>query len=213
MAEIIETANTAYEERDKANDQIEQLRNKAKREAKDFESDLKDISIIAQNHRTALDSVNKNNEKKNESMEAQKMSQNNDKMNKNKSTKGLKSQNIDTQLAEKHNRLKMDYAKIEAATRIKDFKKLTETFAEHETNNFEKFKYVIELSNQIEFLEHQIAEHKEEMKKNQDKGNNSSVAKYKQLKELDDQSLTYQKRSENFELKYNNSQKILNSIT
>lgn len=51
MAEIIETANSAYEERDKANDQIENLKQQAKREAKDFENELKELSQLAEKNR------------------------------------------------------------------------------------------------------------------------------------------------------------------
>jgi len=44
MASIIESANTAYEERDIANEQIDDLKQQAKREASDFERELKDLS-------------------------------------------------------------------------------------------------------------------------------------------------------------------------
>ena len=44
MADVIESANSAYEERDKANDQIQNLKSQAKREASQFENDLKDLS-------------------------------------------------------------------------------------------------------------------------------------------------------------------------
>jgi len=44
MANIIEQANTAYEERDKANDLIASLKQIAKRESTDFEKELRDLS-------------------------------------------------------------------------------------------------------------------------------------------------------------------------
>ena len=95
MAEIIETANNAYEERDKANDQIESLRSKAKREAKDFENDLKEISQLAETNKMAIDLINKTNERKNDRQDTADLNAAADKMNRNRSTKGLKSQNID----------------------------------------------------------------------------------------------------------------------
>ena len=82
-----------------------------------------------------------------------------------------------------------------------------------EEENFEMFKYVIELSNQIEFLEHQISEYKDEIKDFTGKGNSNTAMKNKHLKELDDLSLTCQNRSNFLEAKYSQAQKTLNSIT
>lgn len=44
MADIIETANTAYEARDKANDLIQSLKQQAKRESAEFEKELRELS-------------------------------------------------------------------------------------------------------------------------------------------------------------------------
>lgn len=44
MADIIESANSAYEERDKANDEIQNAKSQAKRESADFEKDLRELS-------------------------------------------------------------------------------------------------------------------------------------------------------------------------
>lgn len=213
MAEIIETANNAYEERDKANDQIDSLRSKAKREAKDFENELKDISQLAENNRIAIELINKNNEKRLERADQGDANSMADKIAKTKSSKGLKSQNIDPQLQEKHYKLRLDYVKIEVTTNIKKFDELIDTFKKLEETNFEKFKYVIELSNEIEFVEHQIAEYKSEMKNFLEKGNSKTENKTKHLKELDDKSQSCQAKAQFFESKYSSSQKTLNSIT
>lgn len=214
MAEIIETANNAYEERDKANDQIDSLRSKAKREAKDFENDLREITQRAETNRAQIEILSKNNDNKyDRGMEmGGEGNQQLEKTNKGKSSKGLRSQNIDPQLQEKHEKLRLDFSKIQAATQIKSFHTLLDTFKEMEEKNFEKFKFVIEQSNQIEFLEHQIGELKEDMKKYQGKSNGFTPQKNKHLKELDDRSLTAQQKAQFFESKYNNSLKILNSI-
>lgn len=55
MADIIETANTAYEERDKANDLIQSLKQQAKRESADFEKDLRELSQIMEKNKKTLD--------------------------------------------------------------------------------------------------------------------------------------------------------------
>lgn len=213
MAEIIETANNAYEERDKANDQIDGLRSKAKREAKDFETELKDISSQAENNKITMEIMNKNYEKKMDRVDQREINSVNDKITKIKSSKGLKSQTVDPQLAETHYKLRMDYVKIELTTNIKKFDELIETFKKLEETNFEKFKYVMELSNEIEFVEHQIAEYRTEKKNHLEKGNSKTENKTKHLKELDDKSQSCQSRAQFFESKFNSSQKTLNSIT
>lgn len=213
MAEIIETANNAYEERDKANDNIDSLRSKAKREAKEFENDLKEISKLAEQRRKAAEMLRNTNERKNERNESTELNVHAEKTNKNKSAKGLKNNTIDPQLQEKNHRLRADYMKIELTTGLKNFKSLADTFKEMEESNFEKFKYVIELSNQIEFIEHQIAEYRDEIKEFQGRGNSNTAMKNKHLKELDDLSLTCQNRSNYLEGKYAYSQRTLGTIT
>ena len=46
MADIIEKANNAYEDRDKANNQISSLKQQAKKEAVDFEKEIKEIGHL-----------------------------------------------------------------------------------------------------------------------------------------------------------------------
>ena len=57
MANIIETANTAYEERDRANDQIQNLKMLAKKESENFEKDLRELSHIMEKNKKALDYI------------------------------------------------------------------------------------------------------------------------------------------------------------
>ena len=46
MADIIEKANNAYEDRDKANNQIQSLKTHAKKEAVQFEKEIKEMSHL-----------------------------------------------------------------------------------------------------------------------------------------------------------------------
>lgn len=57
MASIIEVANTAYEDRDKANDYIENLKHQAKRESSDFEKDLRELSQLMEKNKKTLDYI------------------------------------------------------------------------------------------------------------------------------------------------------------
>lgn len=46
MADIIEKANNAYEDRDKANNQIKSLKQQAKKQASEFEKEIKEMSQL-----------------------------------------------------------------------------------------------------------------------------------------------------------------------
>lgn len=46
MADIIERANNAYEERDKAHNQIQTMKIQAKKEAGEFEKEIKEMSSL-----------------------------------------------------------------------------------------------------------------------------------------------------------------------
>lgn len=64
----------------------------------------------------------------------------------------------DQQIIEKLEKYIEDAAKIEAATQITELDKLLSIFKKNEEKNFNMFKYVNELSNEIEALEKAIAE-------------------------------------------------------
>ena len=57
MASIIESANSAYEERDKANDQIQNLKQQSKREESDFQNELKSLAELMEKHKKTLDYI------------------------------------------------------------------------------------------------------------------------------------------------------------
>ena len=59
---------------------------------------------------------------------------------------------------EKIQKLEEELSKIQAATQITDFDKLVNIFIKNEEKNFQMFKYVNELSNEIESLEKVIGE-------------------------------------------------------
>ena len=53
MADIIEKANNAYEDRDKANSQINALKQQAKKEAGEFEKEIREVSHLLEKMKLA----------------------------------------------------------------------------------------------------------------------------------------------------------------
>lgn len=211
MAEIIETANSAYEERDKANDQIEHLKQQAKREAKDFENELKELSQLAEKNRKTLEYIKMVKLKKDDQNTAHDPIES-EKISNKKSQAKFKEQIFDQKIREQHKKLELDYAKIQAATNIKSFNDLITNFIEIEEKNFNMFKYVNDLSNQIENEEKTIAEYKEEKKRYEGKGNELTIQKKRYLKELEEKSSNSRDKTELFESKSMAGQRSLNSV-
>ena len=209
MAGIIETANNAYEARDRANNEIESLKDQAKREAEDFQNQLKDLAQLAETNRKAREFANMASDNKHDDYNRD---MDNDKTIKAKNQRLLKETAIDPHLAEEFNELKLHYCKIEAATNISDIDVLIKDFEDMEDKNFNLFKYVVDLSNEVETLENQIKEFKEEKKKYDGNGGANTMQKNKYLKNLDNESLNSRNKTEFYSSKCSSAQKTLNSV-
>jgi chromosome segregation ATPase len=132
MANIIETANTAYEQRDIAQEELATLIQQAEREKIEFENGLKQVNESMKKYNEMSDFMkNKNNEK----AELEKMNidhknindddtQQLDTLNQNKDKQNTAS----ASLLEKVESYEETFAKIEAATGIHDIDELINTF-------------------------------------------------------------------------------------
>lgn len=122
MANIIEKANTAYEERDKANSQIQNLKQQAKKETSDFEKELKELSALMEKAKLANcirpeDKPQELGEPEPDRLFA-------------RTTKNLKHirEKVNVTQIEKIQKYREDFGKIEAATQIQDFHELIRIF-------------------------------------------------------------------------------------
>ena len=153
MADIIEVANTAYEERDKAQEQLASLIQQAERNLQNFEKDIKNANAISQKNKD-LDNYLKM--KGNEKFELERMeleAKAEDEMNNTKNQRAhwmaAKEKATNMLSAERVQTYQEHFAKIQAATGIADIDKLVSNFIQAEERNFTLFKYVNELSNNI----------------------------------------------------------------
>ncbi len=223
MASIIESANTAYEDRDKANDQIDNLRQQAKRETNDFERELKDLSHAMVKSQKALDYI------KMTQTQGQEMARTAEKEAEQirKQTQRyyyciqgirmlilnrLKNDKIQNDAAlEKIQRYEEDLAKIQAATHITDFEKLLQTFVKNEEKNYAAFRYVNELSNEMESLEKNISELKEERARYDSQPLQRDTKKTNDLKNLENNMAKLEEKMEFYEFKSHEANKTINS--
>merc|ERR1712070_1344614 len=102
------------------------------------------------------------------------------------------------------------FAKIQAATGISDIDELVQNFVNAEDQNFSLFNYANELSGDIEKLEAQISELKEELEQLKGVGSGQADAqKQKVLSDLEERWNTMDKKAEQHELKYQQAVKTL----
>jgi len=209
MADIIESANTAYEDRDRANEQIESLKQQAKRETGEFERDLKDLSQAMVKSQKALEYMQlaKNQQQDNErraEAEAEELRRQAHKLKSEKDSVNTVKNSVE--------KYEEDLARIQAATQITDFVKLIAHFKKNEDKNYNTFKHVNDLSNEIEALEKTIAELKEERSKYEDEPVKKDFEKIRALKDLEETFMKLESNMERFEYKSHEAEKKINSI-
>ena len=134
MADIIEIANTAYEERDKAQEQLASLIQQAERNLQNFEKDIKNANAISQKNKD-LDNYLKM--KGNEKFELERMELeakaeeelNNTRQQHSKANwMSAKEKAANMMSAERVQTYQEHFAKIQAATGIADIDKLVSNF-------------------------------------------------------------------------------------
>lgn len=104
------------------------------------------------------------------------------------------------------------FNRIKAATGISDIEELVKTFIKNEDQNFSLFNYVNEQTNEIEKLEEQMQQLRdEEQKYTQESGDD--VNQHKQLlKDLEIRLQATETMAEKYEMKCQDSQKTINSL-
>ena len=158
IAELMLKAKDGYLERDRYNNEIEKLKQESQKKAKIFEDELKELAIISEKNLENIEYINKFNldSKQPDDIE-------NDNNFLKKQNNLICKEEIE-KLMKKHQRLKMDLMKLQVTTNIFHLPELIKKFKFIEENNFKRFNYINELSNQIENLDININKLKQEKK-------------------------------------------------
>ena len=196
MANIIEIANSAYEERDRAQEKLAMLIQQAEREKSEFEKEMQQVSNLIEKDKQMRDLMRL---KETEKSELERITLNKSEAllgsaigfdDRKKSSKlqwsNQKDKIPNTVSLEKAESFEEAFAKIEAATGIHDIDLLVKNFIQAEEKNFTLFKFVNELSNEIENLEQQITEMQIELEKSKGQGSTTDHQRKKALKDLEE---------------------------
>jgi len=163
MANIIEQANAAYEARDSAQAQMAALKQQADKEHAEFEKEWRELGKLIENDKKMKEFMRQ--KVRNRADESSKLAEA-AKSPTNRQTKSTwdatKSLVAVSGAQEKISSYEEAFSKIQAATGICDIDELVQNFVNAEDQNFTLFKYNNELSADIEKIESQTADYKEE---------------------------------------------------
>lgn len=104
------------------------------------------------------------------------------------------------------------FKKIEEATGITDIEALVNTFIEAEKHNYSLFNYVNELANEIEKLEKQIAQIKQDIEDYKGQGIRTENQRKKIMSDLEVRLSHTEARAEAYERKYEKTMKTIESL-
>lgn len=217
MANIIDQANSAYEARDSAQAQMASLKQQADKEHAEFEKEWKELGKLIENDKRMKEFM-KSKLKGKDDKAQETLAKEEDKHKKKMITArsawdSAKSLVTITANQEKVASYEEAFARIQAATGICDIDELVQNFINAEDTNFSLFKYNNELSADIEKLEQQIAEYKEEyVTLSGSSSRKEDTEKAKILETLEEKWNDIDRKAISYEVKHHESQQTLSHV-
>lgn len=216
MAEIIVTANAAYEARNKAQEQMILLKGQADKEQQKFEVEWSQLGQLIEKDRKVKD-FTKSKEKDGTSSRAENSQLEEEQRLRKQVSKGAwgiaKDKESIKLSMEKVQSYEEAFAKIQKATGITDIDELVQTFVNAEDQNFTLFNYANDLTAQQEKLEESIKDYKKEAIKYSGAGQAEENSKRKKILEgLETKLQTTDTRAATFEEKSQAAQKTTEAL-
>jgi len=216
MANIIEQANAAYEARDSAQAQMASLKQQADKEHAEFEKEWKELGKLIENDKR-LKEFMRTKVRGTETAKPGETTMSPEDKHRKKITKNAwdtaKSLVTISSTQERVANHEEAFMRIQAATGICDIDELVQNFLLAEDTNFSLFKYNTELSADIEKLEQQIAEYKEEhITLSGTSNRKEDTEKAKILETLEEKWNDIDKKAVQYEVKHQESQQTLGHV-
>jgi len=212
MANIIEQANAAYEARDSAQSQMASLKQQADKEHAEFEKEWKELGRLIENDKRMKDFMKgkapQQEDKHDTMIDSVKHSKGGSVMAGTKNT-------LMVPLTNQQNAsvLEEGFAQIQNATGICDIDELTRTFIEAEDTNYSLNKFNTELREEIEKLETQIVDYKDEIIILSGKSTRKEdTDRAKLLESLEERWNDIDRKAVHYEVKYQEAQQTLSHI-
>jgi chromosome segregation ATPase len=213
MANIIEQANAAYEARDSAQAQMASLKQQADKEHAEFEKEWRELGRLIENDKRMKEFM-RTKAKQSIVPQTGELTMAQEDRHRKKITRNAwdTAKHLVTihSNQEKATGFETAFERIQKATGICDIDELVQNFVHAEDQNFSLFKYNNELSADIEKLEHQIAEYREEYVALSGSGSKKEdTEKVKILETLEEKWNDIDRKAIHYEVKYQESQQTL----
>jgi len=206
MAEIIEVANVAYEQRDRAQTEIGQLKLQAEKEQQEFESEWKELGRKLEEDRKRQDFLARERQKMMEIGQRGEMSMEDEQALKKHVVKGhwglAKDKASIHAGMEKVQSYEEAFTQIQRATQISDIDTLVRQFIENEDQNFKMFNYLNELNQEIEKGEEQITELKQETEKYRGADKGAASQRKRLIRDLQERTADVEAKTSQYEDAY-----------
>lgn len=236
---IIERAEKAYMQREQAKKEMNDLKKEAEKEQEEFEKEWNKLGQLIEKDKQVKDFIKTQEESKGIGqpgvsnqvhnatvIEKQELkSQRQDTLNELTNTeKTLKKQvaqtgwaiardtaNIHLSMA-KVQQYEEAFNSIKAATHLNDIDQLVTEFVQAEDHNYSLYKYVGELTNEMDELEEEIKKIREEIDKYRGHGVNNENNREKILDKLNKELQGVELETKEYEKQYNETMKTINSL-
>eukprot|EP01063_Lacrimia_lanifica_P034528 TRINITY_DN6406_c1_g1_i1.p1 TRINITY_DN6406_c1_g1~~TRINITY_DN6406_c1_g1_i1.p1 ORF type:complete len:624 (+),score=353.88 TRINITY_DN6406_c1_g1_i1:109-1872(+) len=227
MAFIIEVSNIAYEEKDNAITELEQLKQYAKKEMESFEETFKELDELLEEDRKMKEAIKSRMNERKEKQIAEIKGMRDEQSQKKRLLQGQKGASTaltttatptaagqnptDTQMT--LSMYEEAFQKIRQATHCEDISKLVSTFLHSEDDNFSLFNYVNELNSELDKSEEEKTQYLREIQKIKGNvGNNADLQRQKVLKSLGQQLKEAEGQNHKYKENLEATQKVLDEI-
>jgi len=211
MAKVIEHSNLAYEQRDRAQLEITAIEQANRKEQDAFEQQMTELGNILE--REILSTSVKRNKlltQPSPEEEEKRMADRKEAARANEIAR--EKQACAQQRKERMQNFEEAFRKIAAATGISDVDELVTAFVANEEQNFSLFTYANEQANDVDKLESQVKELKEEESRYARESGDDADQYEQILKELNDKIKSSQSQIEKYEQKYDDSRRTLDGL-
>eukprot|EP00929_Paragymnodinium_shiwhaense_P124453 TRINITY_DN99_c0_g2_i1.p1 TRINITY_DN99_c0_g2~~TRINITY_DN99_c0_g2_i1.p1 ORF type:complete len:568 (-),score=251.93 TRINITY_DN99_c0_g2_i1:30-1670(-) len=218
MASIIEQANAAYEARDAAQAQMAALKQQADKEHSEFEKEWRELGRLIESDKRMKEFMRGKARQAATEQRTLEQQQHEEERQRKSAAKGFDASRSLAQAStnatvEKVMSLEEAFAKIQAATGICDIDELVQTFVSGEDQNFGLFKFNNLLRVEIEQLETNISELKEEYITLSGTSNRKEdTEKLKILESLEERWTDIDRKADSFDIKYQEAQQTLTHL-
>lgn len=224
MAEIIETSNHMYEQRDQFQMEVAAIEQANRKEQEEFENQMIELGRMLDTElrlpsTNAATDNNSNTQAANSLKRAASIIEFKSTSPGSPGAKRTLTRSATTTLLsgeasiqERVQNFEEAFNKIKAATGIRDIDELVRTFIKHEDHNFSLFNYVNEQNNEIERLEDQIQQLREEEKRYTVETGDDANQHKQILKELEAKLQSTESMAEKYELRCSDLQRVIETL-